>query len=45
VPAGVAASCRERPIRLKPGLQSSDVWLYHANCFSRWVPAGNARSG
>jgi hypothetical protein len=36
MPAGAAASCQERLIRLKPGLPSGDIWIKISTFNSRW---------
>jgi hypothetical protein len=38
MPVGAGASCRERLIRLKPGLLSSDGWMKHST-FINWLTA------
>jgi hypothetical protein len=38
VPAGAGAYCRERLIRLQPGLRSGDVRIKNSNFISREFP-------
>jgi hypothetical protein len=35
MPTGAAAYYRKRPIRLKPGFLSGDIWIQHSNFISR----------
>jgi hypothetical protein len=42
MPAGAAAYCQERLIRLKPGLLSGDIWMKHSTFIIR---APGVRSG
>ncbi|MFP4440111.1 MAG: hypothetical protein ACLFVO_22990, partial [Chloroflexaceae bacterium] len=42
MPAGAAAYCWKRLIRLKPGLPLMDNGTYWNPGFSRWMPAGAA---